>query len=190
MPKTYIINKPYGTLSQFTREHPSHKVLGDHYDFPKEVYPVGRLDKDSEGLLILTNDKSLNARLLHPRNKQPKEYWVQVEGEPKPSNLIAFNNGISIKLKSGIHQCLPAKAKIIEAPQHLWERNPPIRFRKNAPTTWLSIILTEGKNRQVRKMCAKIGFPVLRLIRWRIGALTLEGLNNGEVKEIATKDLD
>jgi len=178
----YIINKPFGTLSQFTREHPEHRVLGDHYDFPKDVYPIGRLDKDSEGLLLLSADKKWNHQILDPNRKMTKEYWVQVEGSPTSDDLKPFQTGISIKLKKGTYRCLPAKALVIDTPDVIWDRDPPIRTRKNIPTTWLKIELHEGKNRQVRKMCAQIGFPVLRLIRWRIGKWNLEGIDSGEVQ--------
>ncbi len=177
----YLINKPFGTLSQFTREHPSHNVLGDLYDFPKDVYPIGRLDKDSEGLLLLSADKKWNNQILDPKRKLTKEYWVQVEGAPNATDLSAFGKGITIKLKSGPYKCLPTSAEIMAPPDNIWDRIPPIRERKNIPTTWLKIQLQEGKNRQVRKMCAKIGFPVLRLIRWRIGNWTLKGVSSGDV---------
>jgi len=168
-------------LSQFTREHPKHRVLGDHFDFPKDVYPIGRLDKDSEGLLLLSADKQWNNRILNPKQKLTKEYWVQVEGAPTEEDLAAFERGITIKLKNGPYKCLPAHVALVDEPSWLWERMPPIRERAALPTTWLKIELQEGKNRQVRKMCAKIGFPVLRLVRWRIGEWTLKGIGTGEV---------
>lgn len=185
----FIINKPFGTLSQFTREQASHRVLSDHFDFPKEVYPVGRLDRDSEGLLLLTDDKKVNAALLDPKNKQPKEYWVQVEGRPTDAALQLLRTGVSIKVKKSVHACLPAEVDPIDEPEGLWERNPPVRFRKNIPTSWCRIILQEGKNRQVRKMFAKVGFPVLRLIRAKLGALSITGISSGAVKEIEQTDL-
>ncbi len=180
----YLINKPFGTLSQFTREHPDHNVLGDHFDFPKDVYPIGRLDKDSEGLLLLSADKKWNNQILDPKRKLTKEYWVQVEGTPTIDDLKAFQTGITIKLKKGPYKCLPTNASIIETPEVIWDRDPPIRSRASIPTTWLKVELQEGKNRQVRKMCAQIGFPVLRLVRWRISDWTLEGIATGEVKRI------
>jgi len=144
---TYLLYKPFNMLSQFTREAPHHITLADlAFNFPKDVYPVGRLDADSEGLLLLTNDKRLNAKLLHPKNKQPKTYWVQVEG-------------------------------VLADTPNLPERNPPIRVRKSIPDTWVSITITEGKNRQVRRMFAAVGFPVLRLVR-----VGLAGFMYGEGK--------
>ena len=159
-------------------------MLGDLHDFPKDVYPIGRLDKDSEGLLLLSSDKKWNKQILNPKGKLPKEYWVQVEGSPNEKDLNAFQTGIIIKLKTGPYRCHPAIVQIMDTPPNVWDRDPPIRERKNIPTSWLKIILTEGKNRQVRKMCAKIGFPVLRLIRWRIGDWTLDGINTGAVKRL------
>jgi len=153
-------------LSQFTREAPHHVTLADlDFNFPKDVYPVGRLDADSEGLLLLTDDKRLNAKLLHPKNKQPKTYCVQVEGAPRDADLIPLRKGIAIKIKKKIHQTTPAEVKILAETPNLPERKPPIRFRKSIPDTWVNITITEGKNRQVRRMFAAIGFPVLRLVR-------------------------
>ncbi len=163
---TYVIYKPFNMLSQFTREAPHHVTLADlDFSFPKEVYPVGRLDADSEGLLLLTDDKQLNARLLHPKNKQPKTYWVQVEGAPTDGDLVPLRKGIPIKIKKKIHQTLPAVVCLLDKNPNLPERDPPIRFRKSIPDTWISITIVEGKNRQVRRMFAAIGFPVLRLVR-------------------------
>ncbi len=163
---TYLVYKPFNMLSQFTREAPHHITLADlAFNFPKDVYPVGRLDADSEGLLLLTDDKQLNAKLLHPKNKQPKTYWVQVEGAPEDSDLVPLRKGISIKIKKKIHQTAPAKVHLLKEIPSLPDRNPPIRIRKSIPDTWVSITITEGKNRQVRRMFAAIGFPVLRLVR-------------------------
>lgn len=190
---TYIIYKPFNMLSQFTREAPHHVTLADlDFSFAKDVYPVGRLDADSEGLLILTDDKRLNARLLNPRNKQPKTYWVQVEGAPTDEDLMPLRNGLSIKIKGKIHRTAPAKAQLLEKNPDLPDRNPPIRVRKAIPDTWLSLTITEGKNRQVRRMCAAIGFPVLRLVRigiagFEFGKGTLKNLNVGEVRAVVVK---
>ena len=153
-------------LSQFTKEAPHHVTLADlDFKFAKDVYPVGRLDADSEGLLLLTNDKRLNARLLSPKHKQPKTYWVQVEGEPAQQDLAPLETGITIKIKGKSHQTAPAKVHLLAAIPELPERHPPIRIRKTVPDTWIAITLTEGKNRQVRRMCAAVGFSVLRLVR-------------------------
>ncbi len=189
MEKYYIIYKPFGMLSQFSTDGKL-AVLGDLYPFPKDIYPVGRLDADSEGLLILTNDKTLNNKLLNPRKQHPKTYWVQVEGVFSQEALLAIQNPLSIKLKKGkIHQTLPCEATILEKTPSLPERTPPIRYRKNKPTSWISITLMEGKNRQVRKMTAKVGFPTLRLVRVNIEDLHLGKMQIGEVKALTRKEI-
>lgn len=185
----FVIYKPFGYLSQFTKEAPHHLTLADLADFPKDVYSVGRLDKDSEGLLILTNDKKLNQALLHPKNQHQRSYWVQVDGSPDATAITQLSEGISIKINKKIHHTLPAKATILETPPSLPERNPPIRFRASIPTTWIKLSLIEGKNRQVRRMCAKVGFPVLRLVRSSIEKLTLDEMDIGEVRNFSRKDL-
>jgi 23S rRNA pseudouridine2457 synthase len=187
----YIINKPYGVLSQFTREHPDHRVLGDLYDFPGDVYPAGRLDKDSEGLLIITNDKVLTHRLLDPQFEHPRTYWVQVEGVPDREALSQLRKGVPIRIKKQTYQTRPARVELFTSPPALPERDPPVRFRKTVPDSWLSIQLTEGKNRQVRRMCAAVGFPVLRLVRTRIRNLSLEKIKlpDGGVKEMSKADI-
>jgi len=177
--KYFVLNKPYGVLSQFTDDG-GRKTLTGLFPFPNDVYPVGRLDFDSEGLLLLTNDKVLTDKLLNPKHKLEKEYFVQVEGIPTEESLLQLSAGVVIENK----KTLPAKVKIIKPPPPFEERNPPIRFRKTIPTTWLSITITEGRNRQVRKMTAKVGYPTLRLVRVRMGFLRLENLKPGEVKEI------
>jgi 23S rRNA pseudouridine2457 synthase len=181
--KYFILNKPYGVLTQFTDKE-NRKTLSSLYKFPKEVYPVGRLDLDSEGLLFLTNDKTLTDYLLNPKNKHEREYYVQVEGIPTQKELQKLRDGII--LKDG--KTLPAKVKIIADPKFP-PRIPPIRERKDIPTYWLSIALVEGRNRQVRRMTAAIGCPTLRLIRIRIKNLLLGKLKTGEVKEISEKEL-
>ncbi len=184
MSKYFLLYKPYGYLSQFTREAAQHKTLGDLFSFPKDVYPVGRLDQDSEGLLILTDDKSLNQKLLDPKFQHKRSYWVQVEGIPGPEALAALKKGVVIRVENRDYTTLPAEVKLLPTPPPLPERDPPIRFRQNIPTSWIELTLKEGKNRQVRKMCAKVGFPVLRLVRCRIGDLEIGGMKVGEVKEI------
>jgi len=186
MPRYYLINKPYGMLSQFTREVPSHRVLGDLAAFPPDVYPVGRLDRDSEGLLILTNDKRLNAALLHPSRRHPRAYWVLVEGRPGENALAELRKGVTIRAKGKTHRCAPLLARPLTEAEYgpLPPRDPPVRVRKSIPDTWLELTLTEGKNRQVRKMCAAVGFPVLRLIRARIERVTLDDLGEADVKEV------
>lgn len=182
----YLINKPYGVLSQFTREVPEHRVLGELYDFPPNVYPVGRLDRDSEGLLILTNDRSLNEALLHPSRKHGRVYWAQVEGIPTEEALAALRKGVTIRAKGKIHRSAPVGAELLaeETTNSIPARTPPVRFRKSVPDCWLALELTEGKNRQVRKMCAAVGFPVLRLLRVGIENLRLEDVGTGGVREV------
>ena len=170
-------------MSQFTSQE-GKKTLADCFTLPSDVYPVGRLDYDSEGLLILTNDTQLNHRLLTPHHKHEREYWVQVEGTITVNALIKLQNGLHISIDGKLHKTLPCKAKAFDAEPNVLPRNPPIRFRQNIPTSWISLTLTEGKNRQVRKMTAKIGFPTLRLIRYRIEWLTTEQLQPGEMIEL------
>ena len=176
--KYFLLNKPYGVLSQFTDKN-NRLTLSLIYNFPKSVYPVGRLDMDSEGILLLTNDKSLTDYLLNPKKKHEREYYVQVEGTPTKEAIQKLRQGI--ELKDGL--TLPAKVKIIDNPQFP-ERVPPIRERKNIPVSWISITLTEGKNRQVRRMTAAAGYPTLRLIRVRVKNLLIGNLQPGEVREL------
>jgi 23S rRNA pseudouridine2457 synthase len=187
MHRYFIIYKPYGVVSQFSGEEPT---LASLYDFPKDVYPVGRLDKDSEGLLILTNDKLMQHQVTHPKYGHTRLYYVQVEGIPTERSLEALRYGLSITLpnksKYLTQQC---EAVLIPPPEHLPERNPPIRFRKNVPDAWLSIELKEGKNRQVRKMTAAIGHPTLRLVRVGIESLNLNGMLPGDVIEISRDNM-
>ncbi|MGF1686199.1 pseudouridine synthase [Photobacterium japonica] len=178
--KIILFNKPYNVLTQFTGE-PGDQTLSDFIPV-KDVYPAGRLDKDSEGLLVLTNDGILQARLTQPSSKQPKTYWVQVEGAPSDADLEALRHGVT--LKDG--PTLPAGIERIDAPD-VWERTPPIRERKNIPTTWLAITLNEGRNRQVRRMTAHIGFPTLRLIRYKTAEWTVADLAPGEWREVTLK---
>lgn len=171
-------NKPYGVLCQFTdRSTPPRRTLAE-FGLPPGVYAAGRLDHDSEGLLLLTDDGGLAHRLTDPRHKQPKTYWVQVEGEPSEGNLDMLRRGVV--LNDGPTR--PAKVQRIEAPA-LWPRDPPVRFRKTVPDAWLEITITEGRNRQVRRMTAAVGLPTLRLVRVAVGAHRLEALAPGEWRE-------
>lgn len=186
----YVIFKPYGVLSQFSRPEPQHQTLADlDFTFPDDVYPVGRLDKDSEGLLILTNDKKLNHQLLNPGFAHKRAYAVQVDGQITNESVQSLERGVDIKVGKSVYQTMPAKGKLLPAGIGLAERDPPVRYRKLIPTSCLELTLIEGKNRQVRKMCAKIGFPVLRLVRTQIEKLVLDGLNSGDVKEMDGKEL-
>ena len=188
--KYFLIYKPYGMLSQFTKEVEHHCTLADlNYKFEKDIYPVGRLDKDSEGLLILSNDKKLTEALLNPKNKHSRNYWVQVDKIPTIEALQQLKEGVEIKVNKKKHKCLPTKVQILPQPPLLTERDPPIRFRKKIPTTWLEISLFEGKNRQVRKMTAKVGHPTLRLVRHQIVNLHLGSMKVGEVCETDQKTI-
>ncbi len=181
----YILNKPFGCLSQFTKEVPSHITLADFCEgIPKDVFPVGRLDKDSEGLLLLTNNKSVNHRLLDPKFKHSRTYLAQVEGIPTEEAIQDLEKGVEIKLKKSTHTTLLAKAKLLDYQPVIPERIPPIRVRKTVPDSWIELTLTEGKNRQVRKMCAKVGFPVLRLVRISIEGMTLGKMLPGDLVEV------
>ncbi len=184
----YLIYKPYLILSQFTSQT-GKQTLADIFKVPKDVYPVGRLDADSEGLLILTNDASLNQKLLNPTQHHEREYWVQVEGSITHDAITYLQKGVAISVVGKVYKTLPCKAKIITQQPFIADRNPPIRFRKNIPTSWVSITLTEGKNRQVRKMTAAVGFPTLRLIRWRIEKITLDKMIPGNIIEVSKPEI-
>jgi 23S rRNA pseudouridine2457 synthase len=188
MHRYFIIYKPFQVLSQFTSEE-GKKTLADLYDLPKDVYPVGRLDFDSEGLLILTNDTKLNHLLLNPKHRHEREYWVQVEGLITDQALKLLQSGITISIDGKEHKTLPCNAYRFNEAISVSERNPPIRFRKNIPVSWVSLSLTEGKNRQVRRMTAKVGFPTLRLIRYRIENITLGDLAPGGIKELSKQEI-
>lgn len=182
MAKIILFNKPFGVLSQFTDKGSAgspRPTLSDFIDVPG-VYAAGRLDKDSEGLLVLTDDGRLQARIADPKNKMPKTYWVQVEGVPDAAALQMLQGGV--RLKDGLTR--PAKARAINEPTGLWPRDPPVRFRKSVPDCWLELVITEGRNRQVRRMTAAIGHPTLRLIRAQIGDWSVVGLADGAWREM------
>lgn len=184
----FIIYKPYKVLSQFTQED-GKKCLKDIFKVPSTVYPVGRLDFDSEGLLLLTDDKKLNHLLLNPAAKHEREYWVQVEGIITPEAIRTLQNGVHINLKGKSYFTQKCKASLFKVPPKVPPRDPPIRFRKSVPDSWLRISLTEGKNRQVRKMSAGVGYPTLRLIRYRIEELTLDKMLPGDIRQTTKQEL-
>ncbi len=194
-----LFYKPYNVLSQFSEKRPDSDAastnpsadaiapvptLKDYIDVP-DVYPVGRLDRDSEGLLLLTNDGRLQHRLSHPRFAHPRTYWVQVERMPTEDAIAHLQRGVTIQ----DYRTRPAQVRLLDVEPDLPPRDPPIRFRKNVPTAWLEITLTEGRNRQVRRMTAAVGFPTLRLVRVAIGNLRLEGLQPGEWREVAREEV-
>lgn len=180
----FIIYKPFGVLSQFTDEG-GNPGLGSVYQLPGDVYPVGRLDLDSEGLLILTNDHSLNASLLNPSKGHRRRYWVEVDGEPNASALARLQQGPIIRIKGREHQSLPVEVSLLGQGVSLPERNPPVNRLKHPATSWLELGLTEGKNRQVRRMTAAVGHPTLRLVRVAIEDLELFPMQPGDIRQIS-----
>lgn len=185
----FTIYKPYQVLTRFGKEGDK-AVLSDFFDVPKDVYPVGRLDYDSEGLLILTNDKSVNHRLLQPAQAHEREYWVQVDGAVTPEAIRQLEAGITITVDGKPFRTSPAKASLFDTPPEVPDRHPPIRFRQHIPAPWIRLVLTEGKNRQVRKMTAAVGFPTLRLIRYRIGRLDIRGMQPGDMTVLDKKTFE
>ncbi|MEM6576839.1 MAG: pseudouridine synthase [Pseudomonadota bacterium] len=182
MARTLLFNKPYGVLSQFTdkgNKGSERPTLSAFVDVPN-VYAAGRLDRDSEGLLVLTSDGRLQNRLAEPRYKTPKTYWAQVERIPDEAALESLQKGV--ELKDGL--TAPADVRRIDPPLGLWERDPPVRYRKSVPDCWLALTITEGRNRQVRRMTAAVGHPTLRLIRYSVGGWTLDGLAPGAWRDV------
>lgn len=176
-------NKPYGVLSQFTPDGSPNRTLAE-FGFPKAIYPIGRLDADSEGLLLLSDEAELNQRLLHPKQAHEREYWVQVERIPSAEALSDLANGVLVQGR----KTLPCRAWALEPQPEMPPREPPIRFRKTVPACWLGLELIEGKNRQVRRMTATIGHPTLRLVRVRIGRFELGGIEPGKWKVLSSAD--
>ena len=179
-----LFNKPYGVLCQFSDDGSGKPTLKQFVDFP-DVYPAGRLDTDSEGLLALTDSGPLQARLSQPKQKLEKTYWAQVEGVPDEAALLPLRRGV--ELKDGLTR--PAKVRLIDEPR-IWPRDPPIRFRKNSPTAWLEVKLSEGRNRQVRRMTAAVGFPTLRLVRAAIGPFSIDGIELGTWCEVSKDEVE
>jgi 23S rRNA pseudouridine2457 synthase len=177
MARVILLNKPHGVQSQFTGSE-GIRTLREYVDVPG-VYPAGRLDADSEGLLLLTDDGALQARIADPRHKLPKTYLAQVEGEPTDEAIGRLRSGVDL----GDFKSRPAEARVTPEPDWLWPRDPPVRYRRQIPTTWIELVLREGRNRQVRRMTAAVGFPTLRLIRTAIGPYSLDGLTPGRWRE-------
>lgn len=183
MGRTLILNKPFGVLSKFT-DGEGRPTLADYVDVPG-VYAAGRLDKDSEGLIVLTSDGALQHRLSSPKYAKKKGYWVQVEGAVHPEVIDQLRDGVIIR----DYKTKPAQVREISQPPALWDRTPPIRERKAIPTSWLELYISEGKNRQVRRMTASVGLPTLRLIRFSVDSLSLDGLGVGEWREVSSQEI-
>lgn len=184
----YLLYKPFQVLSQFTSTD-NKLCLKDIVSVPKDVYPVGRLDYDSEGLLLLTNDTKVNHALLHPSFEHVRTYWAQVEGNITEEAIQQLTKGVAISVDGMQYRTKPAQLSILPESIEVPERNPPIRFRKNIPTTWVSIQIVEGKNRQVRKMFASVGFPVLRLIRAQLGKYSIENRHPGDLIQLTAEEV-
>jgi 23S rRNA pseudouridine2457 synthase len=186
----FMVYKPFEMLSQFTSQHAKHNTLADlDFEFPKDAYPVGRLDNDSEGLLLITNDKTLNHRVLQPVHAHTRSYFAQVEGAATDEDLADLREGVTIKANKKTYDTIPALLEIAGEEPPFPERFPPIRKRKNVPTTWIKLTLTEGKNRQVRRMTAYAGFPTLRLVRVSMQGLEIGNMQPGEVKEFSEAEM-
>jgi 23S rRNA pseudouridine2457 synthase len=186
--KYILFNKPFNVVCQFSKSAEADSTLADFIPIP-DIYPVGRLDHDSEGLLLLTDDGELQHILTDPKFGHSKTYWAQVEGIPTPEAMSTLQNGVLLQGYKTRYRTRPAKARVLEPPPDLWPRNPPIRYRANIPTTWIEIDLQEGRNRQVRRMTAKVGFPTLRLVRVAIADLKVEGLKPGEYRDLTASEL-
>ncbi len=188
--KYYLIYKPFGMMSQFSRENEKPTLAEIKFDFPTDAYPVGRLDADTEGLLLLTNDTSINNKLLNPKNGHKRTYLAQLDGAITEEAIRQLKKGVTITIDGKPYKTLPAQINLVKEEPNLPPRNPPIRVRANIPTSWIELTLVEGKNHQVRKMCAKAGFPVLRLVRIKIGNLSLGNLQPNKVKELSEAEIE
>ncbi len=186
--KYLLLNKPYGVLCQFSKPDEAQPTLAEFISEP-DVYPVGRLDQDSEGLLLVTDDGGLQHRLTDPKFGHPRTYWAQVEGRPTPDAIQRLADGVLLRGFKTKYRTRPAKVRLLEPAPDLWPRDPPIRYRANIPTSWLELTLQEGRNRQVRRMTANVGFPTLRLVRAAIGDLALGTLKPGESRELTATEL-
>ncbi|HSB92627.1 MAG TPA: pseudouridine synthase [Flavitalea sp.] len=184
----FLFNKPFNVITQFSASE-GKQTLADYLEVARDIYPIGRLDYDSEGLLVLTNDKNLHYHLLDPRFSHPREYLVQVDGAITEEAISRLQHGVQISVDGRIYHTKPSLVKKLSEAPEVSERMPPIRFRKHIPTSWISIELTEGKNRQVRKMTAAVGYPTLRLIRWRIGNATIQTLKPGNYIELTQDEV-
>jgi len=189
MYRYFLLYKPYQMVARFGKENEQVCLADLDFKFPKDVYPVGRLDADSEGMLVLTNDPRMNQALIGPSSNHVRTYLVQVEGEVSAEACRKISSGVTISIDGESYKTKPCTATKLEIPPALPDRNPPIRFRKNIPTSWIEIELKEGKNRQVRKMTAAAGFPTLRLVRKSIGGLNIDKMEPGEVREFMQKDI-
>lgn len=183
-----LFNKPYNVLCQFSTSAAHERTLADFITIP-DIYPAGRLDRDSEGLVLLTDDGGLQHRLTDPKFGHPRTYWAQVEDTPSLDAIARLQSGVLLRGHNTKYRTRPAKVRILDPQPELWPRNPPIRYRANVPTTWIELILEEGRNRQVRRMTAQVGFPTLRLVRVAIGELTIEGLTPGQSRDLTATEL-
>ncbi len=186
--KYILLNKPYLVVCQFSKSEEHERTLADFVPVP-DVYPAGRLDHDSEGLVLLTDDGALQHRLTNPDFGHPKTYWAQLEGIPTPEAMRRLETGVLLRGFKTRYRTRPAKARILDPQPELWPRTPPIRYRAQIPATWIEIILEEGRNRQVRRMTASVGFPTLRLVRVALGDLSVEGLSPGQFRELKAMEL-
>ena len=184
-----ILHKPYGYLSQFSKDFDDQKTLADLLTVNQDIYPIGRLDKDSEGLLLLSNERQKAQALINPNSHISKAYYVQVDGQIDSKTIARLSQGVEIRIKKKAYKTLPCQINAMENPPLIPDRNPPIRVRKNIPTSWINIRLEEGKNRQIRRMCAAVGFPVLRIFRHALGPLKIGNLAQGDNRSLTINEI-